>query len=564
MTDSQVEELVRAVAARARRLLDGGGDGPHAIGGHRGVMAAVMTAVVAASDPASPVTGEAALVRHAADRVTDLAALQAASGLFTSGDNVESPPDSAFTINAAVTTVRLLRRPGVQWPDELADRLEALVRAAAPALRGGGVHTPNHRWELASALARSGALLGEPLLAERARLWLAEGIDVDEDGLYSERSPNYAAHVSNPALTALGDLLDRPDLHEVVHRNLHAHLDLTDSAGQVETVGSRRQDQYETYPLGTFLGQLRRAAIRHACLRCAHGARHAAAAGGVDAAQVRAEQLLDPALAGPLPDGPDPGRPARRLFGRARLLRDTRRSGVDITVHGGSDVPAAGRIGSGLACNPTFLRLRLGDVAVESLRLSRDFFGLGPFRAAEMVLDEDRVLLGETVGAAYYQPLPAAARRADGRYELGYEGRYSAAMSFPQRPRDLVELETRITVHLRDDGVDLVVGTDGPAAAHSLEIALPAGGVLDGALPLGDDRFELVEGWARFRRGGHVLTVGPVRGSGPRQPPGYLPGEVYTSARGTDALGGLRLYVTWRSPATTSVSLRVARAAAVG
>ena len=68
-------------------------------------------------------------------------------------------------------------------------------------------------------------------------------------------------------------------------------------------------------------------------------------------------------------------------------------------------------------------------LAVGSVRLSREFFGLGPFRAQEMSVAGDRVLLHEEVSAAYYQPLPAASLRADGRYGLEHEGRFAAAMS---------------------------------------------------------------------------------------------------------------------------------------
>ncbi len=195
-------------------------------------------------------------------------------------------------------------------------------------------------------------------------------------------------------------------------------------------------------------------------------------------------------------------------------------------------------------------------MAVESVRLSRDFFGLGPFRASDMRVDGDRIVLHETVAAAYYQPLPVADRRVDGSYDLEHEGRFAAAMSFAQRPQDRRTLATSIELHLRDDGVDLTVTTDGPATAHSLEIAFAPGGDLSGATPLGDGRYELAAGSAEYRRDRHILTVGPGHGSGAGQPAGYLPGEAYTWTGGTDAIGGTRLYVTWRSPGTTSIRLR--------
>lgn len=556
MNDHSVLQLADA---KGRRLLGAAPDS-HMPAGPRAVMDAVLTAVTLVLHPRTSRSDEDELV-HAAGRWTsDLEALQMPDGLFTGGDNLASPPDSAFSINAAAIAVRLLQRGSTRWPDDLEKRLLNIVSAAAPALREGGVHTPNHRWELAAALAQSGTLLTDPALLQRARAWLDEGIDVDDDGLYSERSPNYAAHVSNPALTILADLLDRPDLLAIVHRNLHAHLDLTDDTGSVETLHSRRQDQWTPFPLGAFLAQLRRAAIQYSCPRCAHGARRAEETSGIDPVDVLSQQLLDPALAGTLPHATAAERDQhdqRRYFSGVRVLRDTRPSAdAEFLVYGGSDVPAVGRIASGLACNPTFLRMRLGEALIESIRLSRDFFGLGPFRATDMTVAGDRIELAEHVHASYYQPLPARSHRDDGHYRLEHEGRFAAAMSFSDRTQDTVSLTTSVHVDLFDDGVDLVITTDGPATAHSLEISLAPGSELLGATPLDGQRFELVDGMATYTRRGTVVRIGPGTGTGPDRPPGYHPGEAYTLAKGTDAVGGIRLYLTWRSPGTVSVQLR--------
>lgn len=551
-----VADLLAAAEAEGVGLCDGALEHRYRARGHRGLMSMVKTAVVLLVHPGSRVPDEENLLRRAGSWVADLAALQDSAGLFTSGDNLVSPPDSAFTISDAAITVEVLRRHCPEPLLEVRDRLTEILRRAAPALLAGGVHTPNHRWELAGALARTGDLLSDDALLQRARTWLAEGPDVDGDGLYSERSPNYAAHVSNPSLTALGDVLGRDDLHEVVHRNLHAQLDLTDGHDMVETVHSRRQDQKSTFPLGPFLGQLRRAAIVHGCGICAEGAGRAAAGEGVDAVGVLAEQLADPALGGPLPTSGGRARPRRSVFTGARLLREVRAGDVplEVTVYGGSDVPSVGRIASGLACNPTFLKLRMGDVGA-SVRLSREFFGLGPFRAERMDIQGDRVTLQESVGAAYYQPLPAEARRVDGGYDLEHEGRFAAAMSFSGRTRDVVTLSTEVVLDLRDDGVDVAITTQGPPTGLSLEIAFDDGGTLAGAVPLGGSRFHLVESDATYSCGREALAVGPGLGARPGAPPVYQPGEAYTFLGGTDALGGTRLYVTWTSPGAVQLHL---------
>jgi len=550
-----VAGLLRAADDELDAILAGTLEPGYRARGHRGVMELVKAAVVLHLHPGSRWAGNDDVLARAGRWLTELEGLQAPSGLFSSGDNLASPPDSAFTITDVAAVTELLRRDDRPGLGGLRARLVAVLEAAAPALLVGGVHTPNHRWELAGALARTGALLGDEALLDRARTWLAEGVDVDPDGIYSERSPNYAAYVSNPSLTALGDLLGRDDLHEVVHRNLHAQLDLTDAVGVVETVHSRRQDQNDPYPLGPFLGQLRRAAIRQQCARCAAGARRAALAPGVGAVEVLAQQLAQPDLAGPLPQDPAPAPPARRYFAGSRLLVD-RREDAWFTVYGGSDVPAVGRVASGLACNPTFLRATLGGVGVRSVRLSRDFFGLGPFRASQMSVSDHHVTLVEDVSAAYYQPLVGAAVRPDARYDLEHEGRFAGSMSFSQRARDEVTLRTTVEVDLQDDRVDLRITTAGAATAHCLELALGPGGTLTGATALDDERSVLTGGTATYQVDGQALVVGPVQGADPDQPVGYHPGEAYTFLHGTDALGGTRLYVGWRSPGTVALSLR--------
>src|SRR5690606_5315407 len=218
--------------------------------GHRELMRQVAAAValrvvrpeVGGADPSRLVVAEEVAAR--------LAALQGADGLFSSDGNLHSPPDSAFAINDLGATIAVIDAADDPALAPLRRRLLEIGERALPALLAGGVHTPNHRWEIASALVRLRAL--DERAVQRAEQWLAEGVDVDADGLYSERSANYAAFVSNPSLLVLAEALVRPDLVEVVHRNLHAQLVLTDADGVVETVFSRRQDQDGAIPLSAF------------------------------------------------------------------------------------------------------------------------------------------------------------------------------------------------------------------------------------------------------------------------------------------------------------------------
>ncbi|MVA77194.1 hypothetical protein GC722_14340 [Auraticoccus sp. F435] len=534
--------------------------GPLTARGHRVTMAGVRAALVAHLSPASPRYGDPGVLDTALRWTAELAALADEAGLFSSDGNISSPPDSSFSLNDLGSALTLLEQADPAEPRlaQLRERLTAVASAALPALVAGAVHTPNHRWEIASALARLQHL--HPAARERAEEWLAEGVDVDADGIYSERSPNYAAYVSNPCLLTLADLLGRPELAAVVHRNLHAVLALTDDDGLVETVLSRRQDQHAGFPVNAFSLQLRRFALLDGCPTCAAAAarREWWTAMPVQGVEALAEALLDPRLDRDVPPGDVvPAPQGRRVFGSAGLVVE-RRGSVRTVVYGGSDVPALGRVCSGAAVNPTFLRLRAGAAVLRSVRLSRTFFGLGPFRGTLVDPgDEDALVLRESVAAGYSQPLPASARRADGVYELGFEGRYAAAMSFPERARDELRLETEVQVEHTADGLRLGWSITGAAAPWALELCFDPGGELAGVEPLDPTGGHLLaEGWGSYRCGGDVIEFGPGRPAEPGVPVGYSPGEAYTFLGGTDALPGPRVYVVGRAPGRWHLDLR--------
>ncbi|MCP2635962.1 hypothetical protein K0817_005180 [Microbacterium sp. HD4P20] len=553
-----VDAVTAAADAAVDQLLAGDspaslGDAP--LGPHRESMRRAKLLVVAYLAPNSRRAGDRRLTDAAQEYAAALEAMQSRTGLFLGGDNVESPPDSGFTINDLGDVLELIARSDAR--SDLS-RLDALLRSiadrATPAMLAGGVHTPNHRWELAAALTRLHRVRPDESLRARIEQWLAEGVDIDGDGLYSERSANYAAHVSNPSLLVIADALQRPELLDVVELNLTATLGLMHTDGSVETVHSRRQDQQTTrFPLAPYALHFRRLAIERGRGDFAWAARRALAEGIAEPQTALAELLLHPVLSAPLPAEEPPPVPARSTWGESGLVID-RTPRRTLVVYGGSDYRAFRRVRSGLANNPTFLRMTAGPVVLEGLRLSREFFGLGPFRADAMEHTADGLVLREELTPAYYQPLPAELRRADGRYELVDEGRFAAAMAFDRRPADIVSLRTRIDVRPTDDGAELVIATEGPSSGWALELAFREGGSFEGLEPVGDEAFVLSEGWGRYRVGNAAMEFGPGAGVGGR--PRYSPGEDYDYVGGTDALPGPRAYITGRSPGTVHLRLR--------
>ncbi|MFD9041782.1 hypothetical protein [Streptomyces bottropensis] len=564
-------EFVRSVARAADRqaapLADRPEEEPAGVP-HRGLARRVKTLVAAYRSPDSALHGSGRAVAAAMTHLRALRATQTTTGLFAGGDNVQSPPDSAFTVNDVCDAHLLAAGAGPEL-SEVTAALAEIAGAASDSLRTGGVHTPNHRWELCAALARLHRSFPDGRLLDRVEEWLAEGVDIDADGLYSERSANYAAHVSNPSLLLLAEVLGRADLLDAVERNLATTLDLIRPDGTVETVHSRRQDQYAPFPLAPYLPHYRLLAIRTGRGDLARAAR-LAAADGVEDPDLLAQTLLTPDLCRALPAPAAQTLPRERYLTTARLAARAS-AAAHTVVYGGSDVPEHRRIRSGLACNPTFLRLFAGEAVLDAVRLSRGFFDLGPFRAADMEqLAESRYRLTETLTAAYYQPLPKDRRRDDGGYRLGDEGRFSAAMAFPDRPRDEVSHTTRVEVDLREDGADLRIDLSGPRVPWALELTFRPGGVPHGAVPLGDGRWCLTDGPMTYRAGDDEIRVEatveagePLAGPDRSEVLRYDPGQDHTVVGGTDATTGDRVHLGGMGPHTLTVALRARRSAPV-
>ncbi|MFJ7996331.1 hypothetical protein ACIQ7D_04040 [Streptomyces sp. NPDC096310] len=560
-----VDLLVAALDRYVPELRAALADGAYDTAQHRALAAGVKTLVTAYLTPRSRWHTDPGLLPPARRLLDQLGTLQGADGLF-GGDNLASPPDSSFTVNDICLTTRLIDThpgpadsPGGTELTRLRSGLTAIRRAVTPALLTGGVHTPNHRWELCAALARLHRIEPDPRLPARVGQWLAEEIDLQADGMYSERSPLYAAHVTNPSLLAVADALDRPELLDPVRRNLDAFAGLFDEDGTVESVHSRRQDQRTPFDGAGFLLPYRRFAVRE------RRADYAAIVTGILArpigaelaADALAEILLDPTLARPLPIAPAAGpATARTVLADSGLAR-WRTGRRTVTVFGGGDNARFPDIASGLATNPTFLRFRQGAALLDAVRLSVNFFGLGPFRSESLrVADDGRCSLTRTSTAHFYQPLPAGRRRPGGGYELGGEGRFFAAMDFAHRPADAHRLRVDAEVVPTGSGVDVRFDLTGVPTSFVLELTFRAGGVLTGARRLpGSDAFELVDGEGGYTVGGDTIRFGPGNGTGPAQPALFDHGERFTYLGAEDSAPGTRVRITGRVPGVYTLTL---------
>jgi hypothetical protein len=529
--------------------------------------------------------------------------LQGPTGLFD-GENLSSPPDSAFTINDACLAVDLIRSAtqvsatessdgntsggnahdanssggmlqGGRILPEIETRLRQIIAMITPALVEGGVHTPNHRWELCAALAQIHRLDPRPEIDRRIDEWLAEGIDQLPDGMYSERSPLYATAVTNPSLLAIADSSDRPELLGHVRRNLEAFLPWFNPDGTVESLFSRRQDQWMRFQGSVFLLLYRRFAVQDRRSDFAAAAAWLAGFPIQEPAKVLAQLRITPLLAAPLPGAPLPPevsdstmpavlRPPRAALDSCGLFR-FREGDTTVTVYGGGDHSPSG-VASGLSNNPTFLRFQHGDSVLSDVRLSRSFFDLGPFRSVETSLEGETVKLHEEVAASFYLPLPPDKRRADGIYPQTHEGRFSSAMDFPSRPTVHHHLATSIGAGFAGRQTDLEISFEGADTSFALELTFRPGGELEGVEEVGEGAYQLVGRMGRYTVGADSIEFGPGSPLDPDAPADYNPGEEYKYLRGTNATEGTKVFITGRTRGTRRLTLRgaSARAGAAG
>ena len=565
-----VASLVRQNDARLPAWLTAGSPESTRLAQPREASRALKLSVAAYTHPESRYHHDPAALAFIARLATALRRLQHDDGSldaeFAMG-NPQSPPDTAFALRHLAQAQTLLLRDTASHPATAPVRelLRDLLGRGALLLRTGGVHTPNHRWVICGALAHLQSL--DPAPANLARIddWLGEGIDQDADGQFSERSTIYS-YVTDEGLLDLALHLDRPTLLEPIRRNLELLLDLADADGELETVASRRQDQQGREPRRLHQYYI---PLRHLAIALNHG-RFAAAVRDIerrDLAHVTdqlSEWMEFPSLARPLPPSAPAPENLTRIVPGSGLAR-LRRGAVTATIFGGSDWPAVRDISSGLSTNPTFFRFRKGAAVLESVRLSPAFFNLGFFRSVGLAVAPDRrtFTLHQTQRAAYYQPLPAAFRRADGDYPLTNDGRFYSKLDFPHRPRDEKQLTTRISVRelpppAAPGAFELSFAIDDtPGIGVTLELCFRPGGTLTGAeprtSPAEPDTFFLKSGTARYTVGPDTIEFGPGSFGSARV---SLTGEDYSWRGGQLRAEGLRVYLTGVTPFRHTLVIR--------
>ena len=166
--------------------------------------------------------------------------------------NVASAPDTAFMINAVLNAWWLLERCEDARAAWLRPALLRLIDSAASGIAAGGFHTPNHRWAIAACLLHCAKITGRRELEARARAYLREGLDINEDGEFAERSAGNYNQVNDDQMLRLYMATgDRTFLH-AAEKNLEMMYCYIDPDGSVFTNNSTRQDMGKKIYLDTY------------------------------------------------------------------------------------------------------------------------------------------------------------------------------------------------------------------------------------------------------------------------------------------------------------------------
>ena len=437
--------------------------------------------------------------------------------------NFNSPPDTAFIMLNVGPATSVAKKWG---DDALFNELKPLILKMGEGLVKGGVHTPNHRWVVTAALAITNDIFPDERYVKRAEQWLAEGIDIDSDGQYSEQSTAVYNSVSNNALVTTAYKMNKPELLEPVRKNLEAMMYLLHPGFEVVTEISHRQDRNTVGTMGRYWQTLRYMARvdkdgRYETLAKAFEPRYASAIEMMDWEILREK--------GPKPK-PVPTDYAK-TFPNTNLVHIRRdKTSASILLEGNSRI----------------FSVRRGAAVINGVRFASAFFGKAQFVPTEGGKEGKVYRMKQSLQGPYYQPFVPTRKQpwgVDKWYELrvGENPREQTEVAKLEYVAEIEELKNGFNLHIKATGTDWI-----PLA---VEINLREGGTVTNVTeaPDHEDAYLLGDGeYATYKMGGDSIRFGPgIAETG------------YTQVRGAqEKLPGQSIYLTTYTPVDRVIEFR--------
>lgn len=372
--------------------------------------------------------------------------------------NFHSTPDTAFVLENIVPAYKFLKQSSTKGSENTLDLLQKFLKNAGEGLIVGGIHTPNHRWVVSAALTKLNELFPDKRYTNRIDQWLAEHIDLDPDGQYTEKSTNSYSPIVNRSLIIMAKGLNKPELLEPVLKNLEMTLYYVHPNGEVVTEASNRQDKGTIGNMSKYYYCYRFMALQK------NNGEMAAMARQIEKTSTK-EQLAgyldyfleDPTLWKELPaDKPLPISYAK-AFPYSGVVRN-RRGNWDSTL---------------LSNNTGWLTFHKGNAVLQAMRVAASFFGKGQFQSEKIEQQGDTWILTKSLEGPYYQPLD--------KDKISPDGDLDKMPRTLRKQSEIQKLETIVKIREANNGLEIEINMSGTEGVPvSLELIFRAGGTFSG------------------------------------------------------------------------------------
>lgn len=460
------------------------------------VLGAVFTVLWGCEQQTIPLPmPEPDLLRHADAALDYLLGIQDENGLFDlKSCNYSSSPDAAFAVHRLGIGMWLARdwiTSQPQWAQAWQKAL-LFLRRACEGMFMGGFHTPNHRWVICGALAIAQVLLPDLPIKSVMRSYLAEGMDVDADGAFTEHSTGVYDAICNLCLL-LAAQFGYDEVLPAVKANLDFNAYMIYPDGSAETGLSHRQDlgtrpvpldlgaayllaqAFTPDPLYDGMANLLWKAKEHAGLMDLLWLVYAlhVSARTPDSAVQEPQQYA-------------------RVFSANRFWR-ARAGRFSVSVFGGSE---------------RLLCASYGGAYVSALSISQSYFGVGRFAAEDIQPVQGGVeLVSSGEGHAVHRP--------GYDFPLGHAVTDVYASRAEREWRPLPPARTRLRITQQMNGVELRMETidNYPGVLAQIALDFAPGGIWEceggSFAPQAGQVIFLTGGMGRMIYGTDVLEVGP-------------------------------------------------------
>lgn len=403
--------------------------------------------------------------------------------------NFESPPDTAFAVDPLAQALFILKKTKPSSLAGFQEKAKTFLLQAGEAMSIGGVHTPNHRWVITRALARLYQLFPKQQYVDRVNQWLGEGIDIDPDGQYTEKSSAGYSPMVDTCLITTARLLNKPELYAPVRKNLEMMFYFVHANGEVVTEASKRQDQYTIAKMAPYYFPYRYMANMDENPKYAAMVKQIEQSVGVANLAGNLPHFLELSnLNEPMPPAATLPANYEKHFPHSNMAR-IRRGAIDATILGN---------------NYSFMTLFKGAAAIQGIRLASAFFGKGQFLSPSLKIENGVYKLHQELVGPYYQPHLKEAIAEDGNWEK---------MPRSNRPKSEIQyLYTDIHIEEKKGAFDIhfdIQGTDRVPLA--IELAFRKGGLFDGVTPIEGipNAFLLEKGFGHYSIGEDTIQFGP-------------------------------------------------------